>query len=115
MIKVQIKKSGETTDVTIKGDLIVQNAAELRNKLLELLQQFQHLRLNIHSVDRIDLAGLQLFCSARQTALKMNKLLEVEEIPPKITETVKSSGYAFRIGCRARDNSDCLCFNQEGS
>lgn len=57
----------------LKGDVTLESISELKNGLLEALEQESALVVDCEKVEKIDLAGLQLLCAAHRAALSQNK------------------------------------------
>ena len=84
----------------LEGELTVSNAADLRQGLLEALEQSDRLELDMDAVTAIDLAGLQLLCSAHRTAVAREKSLTLkDELPPPLQEACVNAGFDFHRSC----------------
>ena len=97
MISLDLKHSpedenGERSVLQVAGEATLEHAAELKQALLELFAATGDLSIDCAKTSRIDLAGLQLLCSACRTAIEQNRelTLEVHELPvfqQALTET----------------------------
>lgn len=63
--------------LSIEGALEIGDAEELRNALREFLVLASRPTLDLSRVDAVDAAALQVLCSARKTAERSGKLLEI--------------------------------------
>ncbi len=78
--------------IRVKGALTIYEVAELRDLLLEGLDQTQGLRLNLADVTECDTAGIQLLYSARMTAKDRGKRFEFTERSRSVQETAEVIG-----------------------
>ena len=59
--------------VHIEGELTVAHAAGLKEKLMQSLRSSGNIEIDLDKVTKIDLACLQVFCSAHRTAIRDGK------------------------------------------
>src|SRR5579884_3023804 len=91
------------------GELSITTAEQLRAALLENLQADTVTILNLAAIQRIDLPGLQLLCSAHRTSLQRGLLLEVRAISENVLIAARSAGYqASQSVCPFRRGENCL-------
>jgi anti-anti-sigma factor len=64
-----MRDNGNTLQITATGRLVIDTAAELQRLLLEQTGQADTIQLDLSALDDIDLAGLQVICSACRTNL----------------------------------------------
>jgi len=57
----------KAADVVLQGDLIIQNADELKAKLLNAQSQYLVLNVILKNVTRLDVAGIQLLVSLKKS------------------------------------------------
>ncbi|MFA7097349.1 MAG: STAS domain-containing protein [Gammaproteobacteria bacterium] len=68
---VEFKKSGDTCQISITGEMTIHNAANTRQALLAALSGCREAEINLSQVSEIDTAGVQLlFMSKKQAALQ---------------------------------------------
>jgi anti-anti-sigma regulatory factor len=95
--------------LTLKGELTIARAEELKAALSESLQGAASVRIQLSDAGAIDLSCLQLLCSAHRTAAALGKSLTLEgEVPPMIRETMKYAGFTRRTGCAFSPLTNCL-------
>ncbi|MBF0136277.1 MAG: STAS domain-containing protein [Magnetococcus sp. DMHC-1] len=93
MYTLTVEDSGTGT-LTLSGDLTIQHAQELKEALHDAIVQTMHLNLNFKDVDRVDLAGIQLLCSAHRSILERKKTLAlVSPVPDTFKEAIRTSGF----------------------
>ena len=83
MIKLELNQGADEAVLQIKGEMGLADAAELKAALLELAASSGTLRIDCAKVDRVDLAGLQLLCSAVRSAGAQQRqlLVDVSDLP----------------------------------
>lgn len=75
-MSVERKKSKETTTLTISGDLTIYSVAQLKDEILNDLENLeQQVALDLQSVSEIDTAGIQLLLFTQKHFLKHQKHL----------------------------------------
>ena len=90
-----------------QGDLTVQNAASVKAAILEAAQN-DRLVLDCAGVTEIDVAGLQLLCSAHRTFAISGKQFRLAGRTASFEKGVRESGYARDKGCRLDPDGSCL-------
>jgi anti-anti-sigma factor len=78
--------------IRVRGALTIYEVAELRDLLLEGLDQTRGLRLNLGEVSECDTAGIQLLYSARMSAREREKQFEITELSPSVQNTAEVIG-----------------------
>ncbi len=76
-MRLNVKKSGEGV-LELANRLTIENAAELRLKLMKSIEKVDILTLNIDKITDFDLSCIQLFCSANRTFNTENKQLLIQ-------------------------------------
>ncbi len=67
----------ESGEVLLDGALRVENAAEIRTKLLEMIEKKDGITFVVGEEADTDLSFLQLLCSAHQSAVRLKRTFEV--------------------------------------
>ena len=102
-------KSVTTETLTLTGDLTIEHAQDLHQKLLAALDQTQHLTITFAEVTAADLSLVQLLCSAHRTALRAVKFLEVDQRRPEILcRLVREVGFLRDKGCALDGQGSCI-------
>jgi ABC-type transporter Mla MlaB component len=102
-------------ELILKGQLTIQRVFELKESLEKALKQVDTLMINLAEVEEIDLACLQMLCSAHRTATNLNKTLSLLEEYPRILETAMDAGFIRHVGCTLECNNSCLWKEQNYS
>lgn len=100
--------SGAAGVLTLEGALTIQRAGDMRDALLRSLSSAEQVSLNLEQVTDLDVAGLQVLCSAYRTAQAMNKGLLLAGGPSEaFKKAVSDSGYSCRAGCSSGPGRRC--------
>ncbi len=70
----------------IEGELTIYRAAELKQALLEALQQCEELDIDLSAVSEIDTAGIQLLIAAKKAAQAAGKALRLNALSDAVIE-----------------------------
>ena len=91
-IEIDADKTGR---MTLEGDLTIQSIGELRTGLLEAMEAVDALVIDMGMVTGIDMACLQLFCSAHRTYVREGKTLSFRyRLADDIRRVVETAGYS---------------------
>lgn len=102
--------------VTISGDLTISSAEEFRKVLLEAFGAADAVSLKIDALEAVDLACLQVLCSAHRSAVKSAKRLVFAMAPPPLFRTaVSDAGYTRLKECPVNRDGSCLWLALEKS
>ena len=108
-IRIEWKQRAGERWVRVEGELSVAGASELKNVLLEALETGEPAVADLSAVSAIDLAGLQLLCSAHRTFRGRESSFEVSERSQAVRTTAASAGFQMSSSvCPYRRDSDCL-------
>lgn len=110
MITAHFSQSDRNLGVlTLDGELTREHTEELRSVLIKALVNANRVVLNCGAATRADLAGLQLFCSAHKTALRLNKRILFDENGHAAIESAAGKAGYFRCrGCSLDTQTSCL-------
>ena len=104
----------ENGAVRFECDLTIENVASLKATVMTSLNEREDLVIDLSGIRNVDVAGLQLLCSAHRTALTKNKqFLLVGDKLPVFRQAVKDSGYARSEGCASHGQDGCLWIGGE--
>lgn len=102
------ERSGSGT-VRLEGELNIQNAGRLKETLVKAFAEVEALSLDLGGVTGIDIACMQVLCSAHKTFLTSNKSFTVRgRVAPSFERSVRDGGYATTAGCDADPQCTCL-------
>jgi len=101
--------TGDTITLVMAGNLTIGRASDARVELQEALENAKHIDLDIEAAGEVDLAFLQLLCSAHRTSVSMDKTLVFRGVIPEMfKKSVEDNGYARLTGCALDCNKTCL-------
>lgn len=108
------KEVPDGTTIKIECDLAIENVASLKVLLVASLKEKDRLIIDPSGITAVDVAGLQLLCSAHRSTLLTNKEFDLAgNIPEVFRQAVKDSGYARNEGCISLGESDCIWIGGE--
>ncbi len=110
-ISVKKTKKG-TCRISASGALTIESAGELHVVLRQELENSMGVSLDLGNISEVDVAGLQLLCSAHKTARKSGKLMSIEKASKGLLDHVDGSGYIHHRGC-SEEFEPCL-WSREG-
>jgi anti-anti-sigma regulatory factor len=100
MLKTRIEQSGGSGSLVLEGEMIIDHGEELKRFFLGALESRGSLDLNLEGVSKVDLFGLQVLCSAHQSAVKANKVLTlIGKQPEALRDAVVMAGYGSTVAC----------------
>ena len=95
--------------LVMEGNLTIGRASAVREELQIALKKGQHIELDIEAAREVDLAFLQLLCSAHRTSMNMDKTMAFKGTVPEIfKKSIEDNGYARPYGCERDFNKTCL-------
>ena len=101
--------AADTTVVSIAGEMNIQHATEIKAALLEAFAEAGHLQLDMDKVTEIDLAGLQLLCSAHRASILANKSFTAAGVGGEMIEAAAvAAGFPRHVGCVQDVNKTCI-------
>ncbi len=86
--------------VTIAGPMTIAYAGESREQLLAAFEKANTITADLCGVTEIDVAGLQLLCSAHLSSIRMNKTFSIISGPGSVVwEAADAAGQLRQMGC----------------
>ena len=105
----QIEESTKTGTLIVNGEMGIQQAAALKDQLLNAQESVEHLVLDVQGVTGIDVSALQIFCSAHRTFMKLRKQITFAgPLPPAWMDFMEVAGFVRGKGCSVDSDSTCL-------
>ena len=107
--KTVAKRTTANAELHWQGDLVVRRIATLKDELLATLDGQERLTLRLANVNEVDLAFLQMLCSAHRYASGKRKELSVVGDPERVfAGTLELAGFARHVGCAYDCDGSCL-------
>ena len=104
------KKKGKNAVIDVGEELTIGVAAGFRERILKELQLSDTVTLNLENIESIDIAGLQLLCSANRSFERHKKAftLQAGEKLVFLKSFIVAAGYDENEGCPEGDCKRCL-------
>jgi anti-anti-sigma factor len=95
--------------ITVAGELTISSAEEFKKVLLEAFDAADEVSIKINALEAVDLACLQVLCSAHQSTVRSGKKLRFGMPPPPLFRTaVADAGYSRLNECKMNQDKSCL-------
>lgn len=108
-IEVHIAEDGVSpARIEIGGEVTLGSVSSLHAELLKAFRSSSCIDLDLGGITELDLAGLQLLCSAHLSACAQAVQLRVTGQSPLIREVAERSGHLGGKGCDSEVSSSCL-------
>ena len=103
-----VSDDGSDLNIQIAGRLTIESAGELM-EILRQNSQCLHTRLDLGTLEEIDLSGLQLICSSCRTWLNNSKKFQITGTYPQVlSRAVKRAGLDSQKSCRIHPEIQCI-------
>ena len=105
----EIRESEGARVLSLNGKWTIERAGQLKALLMDAMSGADHVALDLGKGAEVDLACLQLFCSAHRTSLKGEKRLSWHCDPHEgFSKMVRDAGYSRTLGCHKDPCKNCL-------
>jgi anti-anti-sigma regulatory factor len=112
MDNFEIRETGTEGEVVMSGTLTIENASAVRDGILAAFAKTDRIVIALDEDIAVDLAFLQILCSACHTAASAGKIFALKEgRPGRLSEAAAAAGY-LRKRCCSRGKS-CLWITKE--
>jgi len=93
----------------LSGDLMIQDAAELRSALIDVFADAETIDVDVSSVGQSDVSCLQLLCASHKKAIESNKTFRIShEWSDTFEQSVKEACFLRHTGCFLDTKKECL-------
>ena len=93
---LRIDDSSHTAELKLEGRLLIQDAGNLKEVLVEALQNAETCLLDLDEVKVFDLSSIQLLYAFHLAAKKQNKMFSLKaECPRTFRDAVESAGLSW--------------------
>ncbi len=100
---------GTLLEIAIDGRLDIETAPELRQFFLTHMPAVQKVRLDVSNLSAVDLAGMQLICSACRTALAGTISFHFSgKLGGCVQEAIGTVGLQRHTTCKHNANNPCI-------
>lgn len=98
-----------TLKITLSDRLAIDTAAELQELLHKPLPLARQVRLDVSALAEVDLAGMQLICSACRTALAGTQSFNFSgSLAPCVKEAIGYVGLQRHTPCKHNADNPCI-------
>lgn len=95
--------------LSLRGGITIDQVSGLRTALLDALSGSDSVTIDLSKADSIDLACIQLLCSAHHTAFTMGKALSLcDKKSEGALRSAIAAGYLRHTGCKFDVSKTCL-------
>ena len=108
MAEFKISKKKKASCLSIKGDLTIAYAGELKDALTKVSKNAGEITIQIEDAGTIDAACLQLFCSAHISVGADRKFVFTNLQSPGFEQAVRDAGFNHMIGCGQKMSDNCF-------
>lgn len=104
-----LQQTSSREELVWRGELGLQRIVKLKEDLGVALDAAAEVQLRLVDVSEVDVAFLQLLCSAHRSAVGRDKQLRlVGPLPGPFVEVVRLAGLSRHVGCQLASDGSCL-------
>lgn len=93
-VTITTEKDNESVKFTVKKELSINNVAEVSEKLIKTIKEYDQIDIILKKVDYIDLPGFQMLVSSRKTIINLGKKVTFSfDFSEEMNEIFKNSGF----------------------
>ena len=108
-LQLQVDVGENVRTIRAEGELSITTAGALKTALVEGLRTEARTVLDASSITSVDLAGLQLVCSAHRTYRARDAALEFSTVSEVVRKTAVAAGFEVtHSSCPYRQAGECL-------
>lgn len=96
MIDFQMEESGKVGKLTFEGEMTIEKVVEVKDALINALNQIDQVYIDVEKVSRVDLSFLQLLYSAFKDSKSKNKKIQMmDTMSDAFRLSVKEVGFSY--------------------
>ncbi len=112
-MEYQFDQQGKEGELSLSGSVTIDHAGDLKVALLDALSGSDSVMVDLSKADSIDLACMQLLCSAHHTAGTMGKSFSIaSKRSDGVMRSVSAAGYLRHTGCKYDAAKTCVWIDQ---
>jgi len=100
-------------EIVLKGALTIQRISEVKEELMEAMNQVDNLMINLSEATELDLSCLQLICSGHRTAIRLNKSLSLINKAASVATRFGDAGFTVKEECPCFCGETCVWSSSE--
>lgn len=92
-INKKAAKDGQRVMVSLSGELSIQNIVDIKDGLIQLLEDYDKIEIVTKNVENFDIACVQIFYALSRSASHLNKEVTYQiNLPEEIMSVISHSG-----------------------
>ena len=103
-----LREEGGRTHITLRDALTIAQVAEVRGALARAVAARAHTVIDLLDLEDVDVAGLQLLCSAHRSAVEAGVPFDLTGVNAAFREAVRAAGFLHLEGCTDETRNRCL-------
>lgn len=89
------KEGAKAAMVSVEGDFTLKNAAEIKQQLMHIAENFDHVEVSLNHIVGLDLSGIQLLYAMDKTFTSQKKLLALNvTLSAELEALIKHAGFS---------------------
>ena len=92
----------------VDGSATIAQVGQLKELLVQAVDQAHMVLVDLSRVDQVDIAGLQLFCAAHRFACTRGRGIKLSGGGERFLALVRAAGFTHGAWCSAREQIPCL-------
>lgn len=108
MADIRRETAADGEILVLSGELTIRHLQAIKAGLADSLRSASPVRVRLENVRELDIAFLQLLCSAHRTAADDNKPFTIDGDRDLFLALLNKSGFRRHIGCRDNGRFPCL-------
>jgi ABC-type transporter Mla MlaB component len=105
--------AASATKINVVGSVMLPWIGKLQQELLAAFTQSENINMDLSGVTELDLAGMQLLCSAHRSSIVQGKEFRVSGYNPLLWEMAAASGHLRSKGCEPDINNTCVWIKEK--
>ena len=97
-MSIEIENRGNLCHIAIRGEMLINQAAAMKEPLLQGIASAEKIEVNLAEVDELDSAGLQLLALIKRESLQQGRELAFTHHSPAVTEVIELCDLARTFG-----------------
>lgn len=108
-MEFKLDDTGSQGVLHLEGDLTIERAGTLKDGLVQALEKAKQVILEIEKVREMDVACLQVLCSAHRTYIKSGQSLSFSgPLSEEFIKSMEKAGFDRERGCPLDRSTTCL-------
>lgn len=114
MAEIRREKTAEQEQLFLGGDLTIASMKDVKTALQDAIRNASSVAVYLEHVRNLDVAFLQILCSAHRTAADENKPFSIYGELDRFKLLLEAGGFQRHIGCCDSSRHPCLWLCNKG-